>query len=117
MATITATAMTGSGARTVTEVTLNASSDTFTYSSGARQILVLRNPTASPISPTIDGDGGTTVSVQGLGSVDVSGGYAVGSIAAGAVVAIPLDTISSYLQGTIAITSGSGLVGVLLSYG
>ena len=64
----------------------------------------------------IDGNGGTTVSVPGVGSVDVSAGYSVGSIAAGAHVVIPLASISAYLQGTIAITGGTGLVATLMEY-
>lgn len=117
MATVTSTSMTGTGQRTVTEVTLDGSSDTFSYSSGSRQILILRNPTGSPISPVIDGDGASAaLPVSGVGTIDLTSGYAVGSIAAGAVKAIPLDTIKNYLSGTIAINSGSGLVAVLLSY-
>ena len=37
----------------------------------------------------------------------------VGAIPAGGVVAVPLDTISAYLQGAINVT-GTGLVAVLL---
>lgn len=113
MATITQTSTSGSGQRTLTETTLSAS-DTFAYSPGSGQILLLRNPTAGALSPVIDGDGGTTVPVQGVGSVDVSGGYAVGSIGVGAAVAIPLDSIKAYLAGTIAVTGGSGLVAAIL---
>lgn len=116
MATITTTDMSGVGQRAMTEVTLDASSDTFTYVADRRAILVLRNPTGGAISPVIDGDGGANVAVPGVGDVDVSGGYAVGSIGAGAVVAIPLDTIREYLKGVITITSGSGLIGSLLEY-
>ena len=113
MATITRTTYPTSGNATLTETTLNGSSDTFSYTSGKGWTLILRNPTGAPISPTIDGDGGTTVSTGNLGTVDVSGGYAVGSIAAGAAVVINLDSISEYLKGTIAINSGSGLVAAL----
>lgn len=116
MATITGTSITGAGSRAVTVTTLDGSTDTFTYTAASRQILILHNPTGGAISPTIDGDGGTTVSVQGVGSVDVSSGYAVGSIAAAATVAIPLKSISAYLSGTIAINSGSGLECQLLEY-
>lgn len=110
MATIALTTKPTAGQATLTETTLDGSSDTFTYVGGKGRVLILRNPTGSPISPTIDGDGGTTVSTSNLGTVTVSGGYAVGSIAAGAAVLINLDSISAYLSGTIAITSGSGLV-------
>jgi hypothetical protein len=116
MATIAATSMGGSGVRTVTETTLTGTADTFAYNATASQVLIFRNPTGGSLSPVIDGNGGTTLPVAGVGNVDVSAGYAVGSIAAGACKAIPLDTIKAYLKGTIAITSGTGLVASLLSF-
>ncbi len=116
MATITATSMTGSGSRAVTQTTLTGTADTFTYNATASQILILFNDTGGSLSPVIDGNGATTVAVAGIGNVDVSSGYAVGSIAAGATKAIPLDTIKHFLTGTIAITSGTGLVASLLSF-
>lgn len=114
MAIITPTAITGSGQRTVTETALTAS-DTFTYRKGTGQVLILRNATAGALSPVIDGAGGGSVPVSGVGTVDVSAGYAVGSVAAGVVKAIPLDSISAYLQGVIALTGGSGMIAVLLN--
>lgn len=116
MPAIPKTDMSGFGRRALAEVTLNGTNDTFVYAPRKRAILVLRNPTGAAISPVIDGNGGTTVPVAGVGNVDVSGGFAVGAIAAGAAVAIPLDTIAEYLKGTIAITASSGLVGALLEY-
>lgn len=115
MATITATDMTGLGAKDVTETTLTAS-DTFTYNSSKRQVLVLNNGTGGPLTVNIDGDGGTTVPVRGLGNVDVSGGYDIGPIADGEIKAIQLDTISKYLQGTIAVTGGTDIVAQLLEF-
>lgn len=115
MATIAKTSMQGPGRRAVTETTMTAS-DTFTYSAGAREILTMRNPTAGALSPVIDGNAGTTVPLAGVGNIDVSAGYAVGSIAAGAAVAVPLDSISAYLQGTIAVTGGTGLVAAILTF-
>ena len=114
MATIAGTAMTGLGSRAVTETTLTAS-DTFTYEAGTGQILIIRNDTGGAITVTIDGDGGSTVAVPGIGDVDVSSGYSTGSIADGNLVAIPLDTIKRYLTGTIAVTGGSGAEAVLLN--
>lgn len=114
MAAIAATAMTGSGKRTATFTALDGSSDTFTYVAGS--VLIMKNDSGGALSPTIDGDGGTTKVVAGIGSVDVSGGYAVGSIADGAAVAIPLDTIKEFLKGTIAISSGTGLDCALLTF-
>lgn len=112
MPAITATTLTGPGQRTLTETTLNGS-DSFTYSPG--DILLLRNPTGGAISPTIVGSlASTAYPAPGIGSVNLSAGLAVGSIAAGAARAIPLDSISGYLAGTISITSGSTLVAALL---
>ncbi len=116
MATITATDMTGSGARAVAEITLDGVSDTFTYTQRKDAVLILRNPTAGAISPVIDGDGASSVPVAGVGNVDISSGYAVGSIAAGNVAAVPLDSIAQYLAGTITITGATGLVASLLEF-
>ncbi len=116
MATIVATNMQATGGHTVTQTTLTGTLDTFTYRQGVGQILILTNPTVGAISPVIDGASGTTVPVKGIGSVDVTGGYAVGSIAAGAAKAIATDTINEYLKGTIAITSGTDLVAELLEF-
>ena len=115
MPTITATSIAGLGKAAVALTTLNGT-DSLVYREGNKPVLVLHNPTAGAISPVIDGNGGTTVPVAGIGTVDVSGGYAVGSIAAGACVAIPLITIREYLKGTIAITGGTGLTAALLEY-
>ena len=115
MATIVATSMQGAGKRAVTLTTMTAS-DTLTYKAGQGQILILRNGTAGALTPIIDGAGATTIPVQGVGSVDVSAGYSVGAIAAGAQVAIPLDTIRAYLVGVIAITGGTGLSASLLEF-
>lgn len=115
MPAVTATNMVGVGAKDVTVVTLDGS-DSLTYKEARDPILVLRNPTGAPITPVIDGDGGSTEAVSGLGEVDVSGGYSAGAIAADGVKAIRLRTIAKYLQGTIAINSGSGLEASLLEF-
>lgn len=113
MAVIAATSLQGTGSRVVTETTLTGT-DSFVYNADRKAILQFDNPTVGALSPIIDGDGGTNVSVPGVGLVSVAGGYAVGSIAAGASVAIPLDSISAYLAGVIGITGGTGLVARLL---
>ncbi len=115
MATIVPTIM-GIGKVAVILTTLTGTADVFVYFKTGRQVLVLRNATAGALSPIIDGDGATTVAVAGVGNVDVSAGFAVGSIAAGAAVAIELNKISAYLVGTIAITGGTGLVAELLTF-
>ena len=116
MPAIVETSMQGAGKRTITETVLNGTTDTLTYKSSQGQILILRNGTAGALAPIIRGAGSTTLPVQGIGSVDVSGGYSVGSIAAGAEVAIPLDTIRAYLVGVVSITGGTGLSASLLEF-
>lgn len=116
MATIVATNGKASGAVTVTETTLTGTADTFTYRAGVNQTIVFRNATAGALTPVIDGGSSTVVNVSGVGSVDVSAGFSVGSIAAGAVKAIRTDSIKEYLRGTIAITGGTGLVCTLIEY-
>jgi len=111
MPAIVATSIKALGAAPVTETTLNGS-DSLVYK--PRAILTLRNATGGSLSPVIDGDGATIAPTDGLGNVTVSGGFAVGAIAPAAMVAIRLDSIRSYLLGTIAINSGTGLVATLL---
>jgi len=114
MATIIATNAQASGTIAVTETTLTGTADTFTYKGSVNQLLILRNATAGALTPVIDGAGTTTIAIQGVGSIDLSAGYSVGSIAAGAVKCIYTDTISKYLVGAIAITGGTGLVATLI---
>lgn len=115
MPAITATDMTGSGSRSVAETTLDGT-DSLTYNSGKEAVLILRNPTASAITPVIDGDAAGVKTIAGIGDIDLSAGYDVGSIAAGAAVSVPLDSISAYLAGAVAINSGTGLVAALLEF-
>lgn len=117
MATITSTPIDGAGTVSLTATTLDGSSDTFTRndSSDKLQLLYLHNPTGGPISPTIVGDAASaTFPISGGATVDLSAGYAVGAIAAGAEVVISVDTIRHYLDGTITINSGSGLEALVL---
>lgn len=116
MTTITATNMEAAGAVTVTEVTLNGSSDELTYNPAHEPLLVLKNDTGSPVSPTIVGAGAGTRNVRGAGQIDFSGGFDVGSIADGAVVAVRLRSIENYLSGAISISSGTGLTASLLQF-
>lgn len=108
MAAITATSIQAAGATTVTRTTLGAS-DTLTYNQYTKAILVLDNITGGALTPLIDGAGGTTVFHQGIGNVSVASGLTLASIAAGACVAIPLDSIAAYLSGVVTITGGSGI--------
>lgn len=115
MAVITPTNMQGSLERDVTVTTLSAS-DTFVFNPRKRPVLVLNNVTAGALTPNIDGDGGTTHSCPGVGEIDVSAGHTVASIGAGVTVAIPLVSISAFLQGTITVTGGDGIEASLLEF-
>lgn len=107
--------MLGAGARAVTVTTLGAS-DTIAYNPAKKGILILDNVTAGALTPLIDGAGGASVTVPGIGTVDVSGGLTLSSIGAGAVVVIPLDTIKAYLTGVVTITGADGIKATFLEY-
>lgn len=115
MGVIAATSMAGLGVRVMTETTLTAS-DTLAYdATKTGSILVLRNPTGGALSPTITGSlAASAIPVSGYGNVSAAAGLAVGSIAAGAARVIPLDSIKRYLDGTVTITGGTGLVAAFL---
>jgi len=115
MAVIAHTTLTGSGERDATITTLGAS-DTFVYTAGKNQVLMLNNVTVGALTPLIDGAGGTTVAVAGIGDVSVAGGYQLASVAAGDYVLIPLDSINKYLQGTITLTGGDAMEATILGY-
>lgn len=116
MATILPTDLVSTSEVDLVETTLDGSSDTFTYDPDRSKYLVLRNPTGAGITPTIDGDGATTRHLSGVGDVDISGGYAVATIATTEAAVIPLAGIKEYLAGTITISSGTGLVASLLEF-
>jgi len=101
------------GANTAVPTTLTAS-NSFVYERGKNQFLIISNPTGGGIACTIDGDGGSSVKVPGLGAVTVSSGYSVGTIAAGETVVIQLDSIFEYLKGTISIT-GTDLTAFIIN--
>ncbi|KQP02454.1 hypothetical protein [Pseudorhodoferax sp. Leaf265] len=90
-----------------TIATLSAD-DTITINPKKKQLLVLTNTTGGSLTATIDGTLGTTVSVPGVGSVDVSAGKAI-VVAAGLSVAVMLNTISAYCQGVVHITGAATL--------
>lgn len=112
MPAIVATSLAQGGVRTSTRTTLGSSGNTFTYVPGS--VLILHNATGGSLTPTIDGDGGTSAFAMGFGTITVSSGLSLGAIASGAQILVPLDDIAQYLKGTVDITSGSGLVATLL---
>jgi len=112
MAVIEQTLITGTGARALVPTTLTAN-DTLVYKEGADQILVLHNGTAGALTVVLDGADSVPVQVPGLGAVQTSAGYSTGSIAAGARIAIPLDSIKAFLLGVVAVTGGTGITATL----
>lgn len=114
MPVIPATKITSIGAVDATETTLNGT-DSFVYVPGVTRFLILRNDSGGPLSPVIDGDGSVSEYLPGVGNVSTASGFAVGSIADGAIKVVDLTSISSYLKGAIAITSGTGLSAILAS--
>ena len=93
------------GAFAANEATL-AASDTITINSAKLQLAVFRNGTAGSLTATIDGDGGTTVTVPGLGVVSVAAGYAV-VVPAGETRAVILGSVSAYCQGIVTISGAA----------
>lgn len=94
----------GSFASPVTTLT---SSDTITFNPNKKQLLVVRNGTGGSVTLKIDGEGGSTVQVPGIGVVNVAGGYDI-VIADGASAAVVLSTISAYCKGVVTLTGASG---------
>lgn len=111
MAAIVATSMQGPGPRAVTETTCT-NNDTLTYEAG--DILILRNPTAGSLTPTLTGAGATTYPVERIGTISTAAGVTLGAIAAGAARAVALDTIGAYLVGALTLTGSTGLVASIL---
>ncbi|MBX2848955.1 MAG: hypothetical protein KTR16_11585 [Acidiferrobacterales bacterium] len=116
MATITETSISNDDAPLVTITTLDGTDDTFTLSNNG-SLLILSNDTASPISPVISGDDATTVTISGVGEIDVSGGTDIfGEIAAGTEKVLKVNVVKDYLSGVISIASGTGLTARLLEF-
>lgn len=99
MAAITALDATQVGAFVANQSTLSAD-DTITIDANKKQLLVLTNTTGGALTCTIDGDGGTSVSIPGLGSVSVAAGLAI-AVPAGESRAVVLSTVRYYCQGVV----------------
>lgn len=99
---------------TLTQTTMT-SSDTLTYQFGAKQYLLLVNPTGSLITVTLTGSAGTAaVPVPGVGNVAATGGKAV-PVAANSSVVLNLDNYTYWLAGTgtVTLTGGTGALAAL----
>lgn len=111
MAAIASIDATQKGAFAAALSTLSAD-DTITFNTSKKQLLVLRNPTGGSLTATLDGADGTTVQVDGLGSVSVAAGLGI-VVGAGLSVAVVLSTVKHYCQGVVHLTGGAGIVAQL----
>ena len=93
-------------------LTTLSASDTITIAPAKKQLLVLRNPTGGTLTLTIDGADGTTVTVPGIGVVDVSAGYAI-PVTTLLSRAVMLNTINAYTKGVVTMTGASGMIAQL----
>lgn len=96
----------------VTPITLTAS-DTLVFNNSRQQELILVNGTGSTNTVVLDGGDSVLFPVDGFGNVDPTAGLSL-DLADNAVRAISLNTRSRYMQGTIAITGGTGVTAYLL---
>lgn len=89
------------GATVVSPVALGAS-NTLTFTPSTKQVLFVRNASASSVTLTLDGDGApATVKVPGTGATFNSATGASLTVAAGAITAVPLANYRAYLVGAV----------------
>jgi len=116
MAVIAKTSVTGSGEKVITVTTLSAG-DTFEFTPNVNATLVLNNVSGGALTPLITGDAASSdFPCAGVGGIDLSTGFQLASVGTGVQVAIPLDSISAYLKGTITLTGGDAMEAQLLEY-
>lgn len=114
MAAITSLNGSSVGIFAATPVVLTAD-DTITFKAQKKQLLVLRNDTAGPLTATLDGDGATSVNVPGVGVVSVAAGFAI-LLAAGEAKALVLGTVNAYCKGVVHLLGGTGLKAQLFDF-
>ena len=91
-------------AAAVTEVALGLS-NTLTFKATSRQLLHIRNASASPVTATLDGSlAPATIKVPGTGSTFNSAAGAVFTIPAGAIWQVPLANYRAYMVGDVTLT-------------
>ncbi len=114
MAAITSLDAAQKGAFTAAITTLSAD-DTITVSSNKKQLLVLTNTTGGSLTCTLDGDGGSTVAVEGIGSVSVAAGLAI-VVPAGESRGVVLSTVRHYCQGVVHLLGAATLKAQLFDF-
>lgn len=89
------------GVTAITPVPL-AVSNTLSFNPATKQVLYVRNDSASSVTLTLDGDAAPAeIKVPGTGTTFNSAAGASIPVAAGAVVAIPLANYRAYLVGNV----------------
>lgn len=89
------------GSSVITPIALGLS-NTLTYKPIASQILFVRNASGASVTLTLDGaDAPATIKVPGTGTAFNSSAGASITVAAGALVAIPLSSFRAYLVGEV----------------
>ena len=116
MATIVPSPVGGSDSAAVITTVLTGSDD-FAYVRSFKNVLILSNPTAAPIQPTIIGAEATTRPCPGVGNIDVSAGKLLTEIPAGGEDAIVLNNVEAYLVGATTVENGAGLEAKLIQVG
>lgn len=112
MAVLTTNTVSSLAATTVTVDTLGAD-DTLTFTGS--MYLILSNATGGSLSPVLTGDTATSAEVQGIGTIDLTGGSDIfGAIADGTEKMLKLSVIQKYLEGTVTISGGTGLTARLI---
>lgn len=77
-------------------------SNTLTYNPAYKQVLYVRNASGASVTLTLDGaDAPSTVKVPGTGAAYSTAAGASIVVAAGALVAIPLENYRAYLVGAV----------------
>lgn len=89
------------GATAVTSVAVGLT-NTLQFNASRKQVLYVRNGSASSITLTLDGDAApAAIKIPGTGTTFNSAAGASIPVAAGAVVAIPLANYRAYLVGNV----------------
>ncbi|MNQ15158.1 hypothetical protein D3C85_281230 [compost metagenome] len=90
----------------VVSPTLTTGADTFVYKQSAKQVLFIKNDSASPAAIVVDGADGTTIDPGVIGAtINVAPGYTI-TVPAGQIHCVLLSKIRAFLNGTIAVTGG-----------
>lgn len=95
----------------VSVTTLSTSTPIFYEQSG---MLVIINNTGAAVNPKIIGDASGQFLVGGVGYIDLSGGYPCGTLPAGGIMALKLESIREWMRGNAFVTNAAGCTAFVL---